>query len=350
MPASRTLILLAKKPAEDLQARIASQEEPRAEYLELKRALGAELVDFHDVEKSEHPVVRNFHRRLGPLWGLAALGAVRHREFDHLYATGEDVGIPLVMMLKGLRVREKLTVVMHNVGTPKRRVLLRVLGHSAYRNVIVLGTSQRDILLNVARLPPEKVHRFDQWLDPEFFRPPSQPVPDGGYALSIGMEQRDYPTLQAAVEGTPYRFHVVASGWSPGAGYGAARGISAASNIEVGRGYSTQKLRSLYAAARFVVVPLKSVTYAAGVTGIVEGMAMGKAIIASASPGILDYVRDGVSGRLVPVGDPEAMRRAIAELWEQPELCARMGAHNRQWIEREINTQRYVEKVVRLLS
>jgi glycosyltransferase involved in cell wall biosynthesis len=350
MSAPRTLILLAKKPAEDLQARIDKKEEPRAEYLELKKALGAELVDFHDVERSDSPLVRQLNRWRGPLWGLAALGLERHREFDHLYATGEDVGIPLVMMLKALGVREKLTVVMHNVGTPKRRVLLRLLGHSAYRNVIVLGTSQREILLNVARLPPGKVHRFDQWLDPEFFRPPAQPVADGGYALSIGMEQRDYPTLQAAVEGTPYRFHVVASGWSPGSGYGAAKGISAASNIEVGRGYSTEKLRALYAAARFVVVPLKSVTYAAGVTGIVEGMAMGKAIIASASPGILDYVKDGVSGRLVPVGDAQAMRRAIGELWDQPELCARMGAHNRQWIEQEINTQRYVEKVTRLLT
>jgi glycosyltransferase involved in cell wall biosynthesis len=164
------------------------------------------------------------------------------------------------------------------------------------------------------------------------------------------MESRDYPTLQRAAEGMHLRFQVVASGWSPGAGYGPAEGITTQSNISVSRGLSSGALRDLYRGARFVVVPLKHVTYAAGVSAIVEAMAMGKAVVASRSPGVGDYLKDGISGRLVAVGDFEALRAAIAELWENPALADRMGSHNRDWAERDLSTDRYVERAADLLG
>src|SRR5687768_11290547 len=117
---SRVLILLAKRPDPSLPDRIRDGEEPRAEYLALQRATGAELVDFHSVEASSSMLVKQALKRGDHLWGLAALGVMRRREFDQLYATGEDIGIRLAMMLKAARHHERLTVVMHNVGTPKR--------------------------------------------------------------------------------------------------------------------------------------------------------------------------------------------------------------------------------------
>jgi len=142
----------------------------------------------------------------------------------------------------------------------------------------------------------------------------------------------------------------IASGWSPQAGFTAAAGITEQPNITVERGVSFRRLRELYAKCRFVVVPLKSVDYAVGVTSIVEAMAMGKAVIASAAPGILDYVEDGVSGLLVPVGDPEALRKAIVELWEDPLRAAEMGRHNRRWVEQRINIDRYVARVADMMG
>jgi glycosyltransferase involved in cell wall biosynthesis len=341
----RTLILLAKRPDRQLPARIAAGEEPRTEYLELARATGADLLDFHDADSS-------LLARLGPgpSWSLATLGLWRRRAYDNLYATGEDIGIPMAILLKSVGTRGKLTVVMHNVDTPKRRAVLKLLGHGVYRAIIVLGQSQRDILVNECGMPPSKVHVLDQWCDTRFYRPSNQTGPLGDYVLSVGMESRDYPTLQRAAQGMPLRFEVIASGWSPGAGYGPAAGISAENNISVNRGLSSKALRDLYAGARFVVVPLKQVTYAAGVSAIVEGMAMGKAVVASRSQGIGDYVKDGVSGKLVPVGDAEALRSAIAKLWNNPALADRMGQHNRAWVERDLNTDRYVERAANLLG
>lgn len=348
MPDSpRTLILLAKKRRPDLAREIAAGREPRVEYLELAARLGAGLVDFHTVESSASFLVRAC-ARLGLRWGLAALGLLGRNQYDHLYATGEDVGIPLALFLRIVRCDGRLTVVVHNAGTPKRLKLLRAIGSRPYRHCICLGREQERVLTRDAGIPPAKVTRLHTWIDHRFFRPSA--AGDGAYVLSVGMESRDYPTLQAAAAALPYAFRVVASGWSPGAGFAPAGGIRAAHNITIERGLSTTQLRTLYDGCRVVVVPLKRATYAAGVTSILEAMAMGKAVIVTASPGILDYVKDGVSGRLVPVGDPLALQRAIRELWEKPSLTAQMGAHNRAWIERSINTDAYVEEVATLFG
>jgi glycosyltransferase involved in cell wall biosynthesis len=79
-------------------------------------------------------------------------------------------------------------------------------------------------------------------------------------------------------------------------------------------------------------------------------MAMGKAVVATASPGVADYVKDGVTGRVVPVGDSEAMRRAIAELWEDPARCAAIGRHNRRYAEEVLSMDSYARRVAGLFG
>lgn len=343
----RTLLLLAKRPASDLRQRISAGEEPRAEYLELAARLNAELVDFHDVDRATHPLVR-FARRLGPRWGLAALGALRHREFDDIYATGEDVGIPLAMMLRARRVHDKLTVVVHCPDTPKRRRLLRAIGDSVFRFVITLNEAQARVLTQSIGFTPAKVRRLDYWLDQEFYRPIA--CAEEEFVLSVGMESRDYDLLQRVASALPYRFQVIASGWSPNAGFAAAAGIQDSGNITIERGVSAARLRHLYASARFVVVPLKSVSYAAGVTTILEAMAMGKAVVTTDSPGIRDYIVDGVSAQVAPCGDSNALRSAIERLWGDPAALQAAGRHNRGWIEQKLNMDRYVASVHELLA
>jgi glycosyltransferase involved in cell wall biosynthesis len=58
---------------------------------------------------------------------------------------------------------------------------------------------------------------------------------------------------------------------------------------------------------------------------IVEAMAAGLPIVASASEGALEIIEDGVSGRLAPVGDPEALAQAINDLLDDPHECSRLG-------------------------
>jgi glycosyltransferase involved in cell wall biosynthesis len=347
-PGSRCAVLLAKAPDPALLGRIEEGREPRVEYVELARRLGAEIIDFHSAAGATRLGVRTACARGGALWGLAWLGYLRHGEFDHLYLTGEDIALRLGMLLRVARRRERITAVFHQIDTPKRRALLRGLGHSVFAHVIVLSAAQRRVLIDDLGFPAEKVVLLHNWIDHRFYAP--RPAGPGDHVLAVGMESRDYPTLQAAAVGLPFRLRVVASGWSPGAGFSAAGGIASVGNVTVGSGYDTSALRDLYAAARFVVLPLKRVTYAAGVTAALEAMAMAKAIVTTDSPGLADYIHDRRNALVVAAGDVAAMRAALLEAWEHPELTTALGAEGRRMIEAGLNTDDYVDRVAALLN
>lgn len=73
---------------------------------------------------------------------------------------------------------------------------------------------------------------------------------------------------------------------------------------------------------------------------VVEAMAAGLPVIATAVGGLLDLVEPGVTGFHVGVGDRSAMAEALDRLAEQPELRSRLGECGRQ------RAQEYSEQVM----
>lgn len=57
----------------------------------------------------------------------------------------------------------------------------------------------------------------------------------------------------------------------------------------------------------------------------VEGMLLGRPVVASNVGGLMDFIEDGVTGVLVSPGDAEALTRALDVLLDNPDLRARMG-------------------------
>ncbi|HVU71683.1 MAG TPA: glycosyltransferase family 4 protein, partial [Mycobacteriales bacterium] len=57
-----------------------------------------------------------------------------------------------------------------------------------------------------------------------------------------------------------------------------------------------------------------------------EAATVGRAVVASRTGGLVDVVQDGVTGVLVPPGDPAALAAALQELLDDPDRRARMGA------------------------
>ena len=87
------------------------------------------------------------------------------------------------------------------------------------------------------------------------------------------------------------------------------------------------------AAADIVAVP--SVVGRAGSvdglpTTLLEALAAGRAVIASAVAGIPEVVTNGVNGVLLPEKDVDALARALTELRDQPELRERLGREARR--------------------
>jgi phosphatidylinositol alpha-mannosyltransferase len=79
---------------------------------------------------------------------------------------------------------------------------------------------------------------------------------------------------------------------------------------------------------------------------LVEGMAAGVPVVASAIPGYIEVMRPSC-GRLVPPGDVEAVADALTEVLGDPALRARMAAAGRRDAER-FSWPRVVDQVIRV--
>jgi glycosyltransferase involved in cell wall biosynthesis len=75
---------------------------------------------------------------------------------------------------------------------------------------------------------------------------------------------------------------------------------------------------------------------------LLEAMAMGRAVIATAVDGNLDVVSDGVTGLLVPPRDPAALAAALVRLVDDPERARQMGRAARARIEEAFTLQAMV--------
>jgi D-inositol-3-phosphate glycosyltransferase len=78
-----------------------------------------------------------------------------------------------------------------------------------------------------------------------------------------------------------------------------------------------------------------------------EAMAHGKPVVASAVGGLLDLVRHGETGLLVPPGDEAALREALRWLLGDPELRRRMGAAARERAREHLSWERATAETLR---
>jgi glycosyltransferase involved in cell wall biosynthesis len=77
---------------------------------------------------------------------------------------------------------------------------------------------------------------------------------------------------------------------------------------------------------------------------ILEAMAAGLPVVATAVGGTPEVVVDGVTGFLVPPRDPEALADAILCLLRDPELRKRMGTVGRARVTEHFSVEQMVGK------
>ena len=104
-------------------------------------------------------------------------------------------------------------------------------------------------------------------------------------------------------------------------------------------------LPGLYASADIFVLPANSRAEAFGQV-LLEAMASGlPCVTIELRTGTSYVVRDGESGRVVPSGDPTALRIAISELLDDPDRRAAMGAAGRRRVLAEFTPERMHARV-----
>ena len=81
---------------------------------------------------------------------------------------------------------------------------------------------------------------------------------------------------------------------------------------------------------------------------VLEAMACGLPVLATAAPGHVDAVEPEVTGRLVPLDDAPGLAAAAALLLRDPALRARMGRAGRERVERHFSHARVLAEVADL--
>lgn len=104
---------------------------------------------------------------------------------------------------------------------------------------------------------------------------------------------------------------------------------------------------ALYAAADLFCLPS---LYEGFPLAILEAMAAGLPVVATAVAGVPEAVEHGVTGLLVPPEDAAALARALAELAADPERARRMGEAGRRRVETDFTIPRIAAAYLALWS
>jgi len=341
-------------PAE-VAAQVAQGHRPEPDYLAMARGFGAALLDYGAARRQAGRLGRLLERIGGPNLLLAWVCFGLRGRYRVIFTDGEQVGLPLALLfwLAGGGTRPRHLMIAHWLSVGKKMVLLDLLGLQRHIDVFFVYSSWQKRFIEARwNVPPERVVLTPFMVDANFYDPaaaldqrPPLSVPASPYPMicAVGLELRDYATLIEAVRGLDV--HVViaaASLWSKRSP--ARLGRSLPANVTLGR-FTQFELRRLYAVSRFVVMPLQPVTFQAGVTAILEAMAMGKAVICSRTPGQTDVLEDGATGRYVPALDVAALRAAIVRLLEEPAAAASLGANGRREVLRQFSLEHYVSRL-----
>jgi len=148
-------------------------------------------------------------------------------------------------------------------------------------------------------------------VDTDSFSPPKI-MPDGDYAISVGVGKRDYHTLMRAWESIAFPLKIVGP-----------------DNMEIVRMKDVQvlprvpidQLIQMIIDAKLVVLPLEETRYSVGQMTLIQSMALQKPIVVSGISGIKDYLTDGVTCVVCRPGDPEDLREKVKLLLENRALA-----------------------------
>src|SRR5215470_17966209 len=343
----RVVLTVSGVVAADIREQIASGKRPRADYLELARSFDADLLDY----AAARMIAGRTGKVLEKLGGanlvlVYACWKVRKR-YQAIVTDGEQIGLPLATLLKftpGARPRHLMIV--HVISEPKKTVFLDWLGvQSAIDRFITYSRSQQRFIEDRWKLSRNRVLWTPFMVDHEFFAPNRvTPNPTARRQIcAVGLERRDYETLLQAVKDLDVHLVIAAaSPWSKRKEGVATRAIP--SNVTV-RKFTQYELRQLYVDSCFMVMPLENVKFQAGVTAILECLAMGKPVICSRVPGQTDVVVEGENGRYVPPGDSSTLNSEIRLLLSRPQEAARLDANGRNLVESKMNLDLYVQRL-----
>jgi len=329
-------MLVSARADARLRDEVIAGRRPYPEYLRLERDHGVVLCDWSQLRKGQG----QRSARLSIRHAAAALRMMR--EFDVVFSDGEHVGIPFALAMRALGdVRPHLMIAHHLTTRLKKFLFTHFSIERGVTRIVFHSRHQLQQARQQLRIAGSQAAFLPYAVDTDFWSPISgceEPL-----IVSAGKEHRDYLSLAQACGDFSERVVIArGSGHSPSAS--SLEPPRWSSNFELAQ-IDHRSLRALYARCQVVAIPLAPSDFQAGVTTLLEAMAMGKACVVSATDGQADIVEDGVSGLYVPPGDAGELRRALRFLLARPDVRRRLGWQARQVVSSRYHLDGYVAKL-----
>lgn len=289
--------------------------------------------------KGDHEAyIADFRRALEPLgpydvihshhWfsGMAALDYATTRGIPHVQSFHSIAADPSTPLSHGERPE-----------SPGRMLGETHLAQSADA-IITVSTAERDTVVHRLGASPDRVFVVPPGVDSDLFSPaPARPEQPGYVVIAARLEPlKGLDLAIEAIAALPddMRPELVIAG-GPTTGHDAypadlrahGRAHRLGDGIRFVGPQSREDLAVLLGGARMLLVPSHSETY--GLVAL-EAAASGIPVVATASGGLVEAVKDGVTGLLVDSRDPAAWTDAVRSLLEDDSLSARLGAAGRR--------------------
>jgi glycosyltransferase involved in cell wall biosynthesis len=278
--------------------------------------------------------------RLGPEW-LQLRRWLRERGIDivHSHKFGSNLWASLVAPTAGVPV---LVAHDHGFSYPiqRRRIVLDrwLIGRRADA-IVTVCSADRELLLKAGALPERKVRFIPNGIEPKprggdrDLRAELEIAPGARVIGTVAMlrPQKGLDVLIEAAGELREEFAdlrvLVAGGLAPGHEGERERLEGLIDRHRLGDAVSLLGARSdvpdVLEALDVAVLPSRAES---APLAVLEYMEAAKPVIASAVGGVPDAVDDGVTGMLVPPGEPAALASGVAELLRDPDRARAMGA------------------------
>lgn len=311
-----------------------------------------------------HRSPRRDHSRLATAFITAWRIITCRKHIDAIYATHYK-GLELMVALRALHLWRKPIIVWHHQPIVTSSSRLREWGsrlfYKGFDRLIFFSQKLVDDSLKSCKADPRKLVVGHWGADLKFYDriiaqcAPTTAQPHACTFIATGKEQRDQATLIEAFNRTR-RHLILYIGINPdpnvpNPNLDAVGKCHPGQNIDVVKicGLLPYEIACEVAKTQCVAVCCKPTRYTAGLTTVVEALALGLPMICSRNPQIpidFDNARCGIA---VDYGDVEGWQRAIDYIATHPDEAQRMGERGRKLAETTFNDERCAKEVAQVI-
>lgn len=234
---------------------------------------------------------------------------------------------------------------IHRQGTAVHERLLTLIARRADAFIVLTTAGQRELVL--AGMRPERCYVVPNGIEVERFRTVTRRPPTTGAQRLISVARLVHQKgLDVLIQALPRIRAAIGNVTLAVLGDGPERDRLTTLATHLGIGESVRfegvvpDVAPHLAAADAFVLPSR---FEGLPLALLEAMAAGVPVIATAVDGNTDVVSHGINGLLVPPDDPTRLADAVTRVLADPDEAERIGAHARQTVQKRYSAETMIE-------